>query len=542
MFSILHRLGLAQKFLLPILAATLLVLWLGGTFVYQDMAASTQRQTAGAVKALEEEQRSAKEALTHAISSKGEVIGRFMAKTAPDLILSFDYLALQGYQKEAAADPDVLYTGYLKPDGTPFTPYEKPEGADVIEQHYPVVADGETLGEVVVGLNRATINEGVRESAQRIRQAMSGVETVAAEALAHSGLIMLGYSLAVLLLLSGLIFWMFRYFVVLPLRETQGLIEALGRGDGDLSMRLPVNQRDEIGGLREALNQFVGHLAEMIATIRQHVDQLSAVATGLRQFGESLRQGAERQLSETTQVATAITEMSSAVQEVARNTVEAARAADDGRREAVAGRTVVDEAVQGIHHLSQEVAQASGVIKRLEADSEAITTILDVIKGIAEQTNLLALNAAIEAARAGEQGRGFAVVADEVRTLAQRTHQSTQEIRGMIERVQSGTRDAVTVMGRGEQAADESVSRAEKAGGALSSLTNLVSSISDMTAQIASAAEQQSHVTDEIMRNIDTINGISGATAEEAGTMASHSIDLDRLATELHHLVGRFRT
>ncbi|MGD8593954.1 MAG: methyl-accepting chemotaxis protein, partial [Gammaproteobacteria bacterium] len=229
------------------------------------------------------------------------------------------------------------------------------------------------------------------------------------------------------------------------------------------------------------------------------------------------------------------------VQEVARNATEAANAASHSDEEAQKGQAVVDRTINAIDALASEVDRAANVIHRLEQDSDQIGTVLDVIKGIAEQTNLLALNAAIEAARAGEQGRGFAVVADEVRTLASRTQQSTAEIQQMIERLQAGAQEAVSVMDDSRSRAADSVSSAQSAGQSLQSITGSVASITDMNTQIAAAADEQSAVAEEVNKNIVNINHAAERAADGAKQTSAASNALAGLAQDLQALVGQFK-
>jgi methyl-accepting chemotaxis protein len=240
-------------------------------------------------------------------------------------------------------------------------------------------------------------------------------------------------------------------------------------------------------------------------------------------------------------VATAINQMSAKVQEVARNAVEAASAAQQADQTFNEGKLVVDRVIGAIGDLSNEVEKASGVIKQLETESNNIGSVLDVIKSIAEQTNLLALNAAIEAARAGEQGRGFAVVADEVRTLAGRTQSSTQEIEEMISKLQAGTSNAVKVMDQGMSMSRVGVDQAALAGEALQTINTAVEHISVMNSQIASAAEEQSSVTEEINRSIISINQVADQTSSGAQQTAAASDDLAKLTEQLKGLVDHFK-
>ena len=256
---------------------------------------------------------------------------------------------------------------------------------------------------------------------------------------------------------------------------------------------------------------------------------------------EETSSGVESQKDETVQVASAITQMTATVQEVANNAESATSAAADADSEAKAGNQIVSSTVQAISELATEVESSASVIEKLKGDSENIGAVLDVIKGIAEQTNLLALNAAIEAARAGEQGRGFAVVADEVRTLAQRTQESTAEIENLINALQGGAEEAVTVMTRSRDRASHTVEQAKHAGESLSSITRAVGTILQLNTQIATAAEEQSSVSEEINRNVINIQDISEQTASGAEQTASASAELARLGEQLQNLVGQFK-
>jgi methyl-accepting chemotaxis protein len=233
-------------------------------------------------------------------------------------------------------------------------------------------------------------------------------------------------------------------------------------------------------------------------------------------------------------------EMTVTVQDVAVNINQTASAADDAYEQTQQGSQIVQQAIAQINKLAEQVESSSRTINDLENHSEAINTVLDVIKGIADQTNLLALNAAIEAARAGEQGRGFAVVADEVRTLAGRTRQSTDEINEMIEKLQAGSRQAVAVMGQSREEAKSAVDFATQTGTALATITQAVEKINEMSSQIASAAEEQGSVAEEINRNIVKINDMSNQTADGANETATASRNLAHMATELQGLVARF--
>ena len=353
----------------------------------------------------------------------------------------------------------------------------------------------------------------------------------------NTTLLITGLALLVGLVLASLI----SYSITCPLNQAVAAMNDIAEGEGDLTERLEQRGRNEISALAGAFNQFAAKVQAMVQQVTHSVEQLGTAAEEMSLITEQTNQEIQHQQSETDQVATAMNEMTATVQEVAGHAsraAEAARQADDESRE---GKQVMQQTLNVMDSLADEVERAAGVIQTLEKESEQIGSVLDVIRGIAEQTNLLALNAAIEAARAGEQGRGFAVVADEVRTLASRTQASTQEIQAMIQRLQAGTRDAVAAMETGRGKAQEGVEQASRAGSSLETITASVATISDMNMQIASAAEEQTSVAEEINRNITTISQSAENTAHGAQQTAQSSEQLARLSAELQILVGQFK-
>ena len=310
---------------------------------------------------------------------------------------------------------------------------------------------------------------------------------------------------------------------------------------GDLTKEISSNGNDEMARLIKALDVMRNNLHDMVADMGNSSSQLAATSEELTAVSDESKHNINIQQSEVEQAATATNEMTSTIQEVAKNAASASEAAMTASESTVEGKQVVQKTVESIGDLAEGIEKASNVIHELESHSEKIGGVLDVIKNIAEQTNLLALNAAIEAARAGEQGRGFAVVADEVRTLASRTQESTTEIESMVDQLQNGARESVAVMVTSREKATKTVEQANAAGTALHSITESVSLISDMNTQIATAAEEQSSVADEINRNITSINDLGKETAAGANETSSSCEELAQLAVSLQNLIDRFK-
>ena len=324
-----------------------------------------------------------------------------------------------------------------------------------------------------------------------------------------------------------------------PLRETLTVVERIA--SGDLSHNVIVTRRDELGVLQQGIARMGVTLRDLISGIRDGVTQIASAAEELSAVTEQTSAGVNSQKVETDQVATAMHEMTATVQEVARNAEEASQAAAAADGEARAGDKVVSEAIAQIERLASEVVRSTDAMTVLQQESDKIGSVMDVIKAVAEQTNLLALNAAIEAARAGEAGRGFAVVADEVRGLAQRTQKSTEEIEGLVAGLQNGTQQVAAVMNNSRSLTDSSVALTRKAGESLGNITRTVSNIQSMNQQIAAAAEQQSAVAEEISRSIINVRDVSEQTASASEETAASSVELARLGGQLQMMVSHFR-
>lgn len=326
-----------------------------------------------------------------------------------------------------------------------------------------------------------------------------------------------------------------------PLQLIKANLDDIAAGEGDLTRRLPVTSDDELGQLAGSFNRFVEKVHGLVRQIAEMTGQLTNLVGEVAAQAQRSEEAMERQRHETDQVATAINEMSAAAHEVARSAQGAAEAAQQTDTEGQAAKKVVDGSIERIHALVGEIRDSGQSLDSLQQDVQSIVSVLDVIRSIAEQTNLLALNAAIEAARAGEAGRGFAVVADEVRALASRTQQSTQEIQGMIDRLQQGTQASVSAMRRSSDAGETTSEQANQAGASLDAIAQLIGTINAMNAQIASAAEEQTAVAEEINRSVHQIAVAVESVADETRHGAETSRSLASLGDRLGSLVRQFR-
>ncbi|MDD1827136.1 methyl-accepting chemotaxis protein [Photobacterium sp. ZSDE20] len=326
-----------------------------------------------------------------------------------------------------------------------------------------------------------------------------------------------------------------------PLTTLSSAMEALSKGDGDLTQRITVNSKDEIGTLAHHVNAFIAKLQEIVRDIADSSHQLNQQSEVSTNVARQTSEGLSVQLHEISQIATAVHEMSATAEEVANNAQMTADSAIGSTENCEQGKQVIIRNQDSITNLAQQVENASGIIQEVEKNALDINAILATISDIAEQTNLLALNAAIEAARAGEQGRGFAVVADEVRVLSQRTHSSTDEIREMIETLQKNSVSAVESMQRSQDLAQSSVDDANNATTALEEIATSIQQISDMASHISNAASEQRTVTGEVSKNIQLVNDVSDNMSTEADNSRQLSEELRGIAQQLNTQVQLFK-
>ena len=352
--------------------------------------------------------------------------------------------------------------------------------------------------------------------------------------------LLLGVTLVLLTVIALAAVWLANS-LVRPLQKIKANLDDIAAGSGDLSHRLTVNNDDELGQLASSFNRFVDKIHALVRQVASTTGPLTELVGRMADQAQRSEQAMATQRQETDQLATAINQMSAASHEVASSAQGAAQAAQQTDQEGQAAKRMVDLTVQRIDTLVDDIRSSGVSLDNLQQDVHSIVGVLGVIRSIAEQTNLLALNAAIEAARAGEAGRGFAVVADEVRALASRTQQSTLEIQGMIDRLQTGTADTVNAMRRSSDAGHATTGQATQASESLAAIGGLIATISDMNAQIASAAEQQTAVSEEINRSIQQIATAVDRVADETRQGAQTALSLAELSDNLRALVGQFR-
>ncbi len=342
-------------------------------------------------------------------------------------------------------------------------------------------------------------------------------------------------------LIGLLLIWLTASGVTRPINSVAEMLKNIASGEGDLTQRLNYSKKDELGELVNWFNRFLDKLQPTIAQIKQSITEARGTADQSSEIARQTSEGMQVQFREIDQVATASNEMSATAHDVANSASNAANAAKGADQSAKDGMAIIERSTRDINQLADEVSKAVTEVEALAVNSEQIGSVLEVIRSIAEQTNLLALNAAIEAARAGESGRGFAVVADEVRNLAKRTQDSVEEIRLVIERIQTGTRGVVATMHSSQTQAHNNAGQIRQAVDALGKISDAVTVISDMNLQIASAAEQQSAVAEEVNRNVSAIRTVTETLTGQATESAAISSQLNSLASQQMKLMDQFR-
>jgi methyl-accepting chemotaxis protein len=354
--------------------------------------------------------------------------------------------------------------------------------------------------------------------------------------------LILGMLVILLLIVFGSMFFIYRQAIGLKMEHAIAALNDIAEGEGDLTRRLDDSGQHEIARIGQAFNRFVEKLQGTVAEIRQAMDDLVGTSRQISSISSEVAASIIRQDQETELVATAVNEMTATAQEIARSASGAAEATGETTDVTRNGQRVMGDSSQSTEQLSSDIQQAMAAANQLQTDSQNIGGVLDVIRGIAEQTNLLALNAAIEAARAGEQGRGFAVVADEVRTLAGRTQESTQEIQEMTERLQVATEAMVRVMATSSERVEGTRGLSMELSQHLARITDSVNHVADMNAQIATAAEEQGQVVGEVDQNLNSIHQISQSNAEGMHTLDAHIKAMGQVVHRMQALTHQFKT
>lgn len=345
---------------------------------------------------------------------------------------------------------------------------------------------------------------------------------------------------AIILIMAALIFGIMRS-ITQPLRQVADALKNIASGDGDLTQTLDYRGNDEIGELSNSFNTFTTKLRTVVTELQQTTETLNQSSTELDKAANYSLENSELQMQETEMIATSMNEVTYSVQEVAKNAEAAAIQVNTAAQQVEAGQLSIHNSLQQTDQLSATIAEAVSVMEALAAESTQIGTVLEVINSIAEQTNLLALNAAIEAARAGEQGRGFAVVADEVRLLAQRTQQSTGEVQEMIDSLQKNSRAAVEVIQQSSETSARTVEQANIASASLEQITLALTALNDLNTSIASSTLQQSHVSEEISQNISRVAGLANTSTTAAQQTSCASENLEQLARNLGSVLAQFK-
>ncbi len=410
------------------------------------------------------------------------------------------------------------------------------------EKIQPMIREGASPEQVdkVVKINDGPALEGFKTLDERYHEITSDT-TGAMKAVISGAITSVSLVIAVIvIIILGLSGWM----ITSTTRRIRGAalaMKEIAEGDGDLTRELPAEQDDELGELTNAFNRFRGKIHGLIGRVLGSSQTIESSANTLTELAEGTHRDVQQQQQRTEEAASALEQISQAMGRMMDSSASASQKADAADEQARQSKRQIDTTIDTINRLATEMGNAAQAADKLQQDSLQIGSVLDVIRGIAEQTNLLALNAAIEAARAGEQGRGFAVVADEVRTLASRTQQSTEEIQAMIEELQSNTGLVVSVIEKGQQIGSESVEQSRGAGESLDAISRLVNDIKELNARIAASVREQAEASRSIHGNVEEISSLSSRSAHSAEESLRHSRELHDLAQQMRELMGQFR-
>lgn len=472
-----------------------------------------------------------------AILEDSRTLARVLGEASIGAITFDDKMTVTASLEALRVSPRVL-SAVIYQDGKPFAWYQKDAESSALA---PELARPQAVGINQLPNGVTVISETIEADGSNIGSISFFLDLQEVDQIVADTVVDAIWLVIIISLVAVSLAYAVQLSIVRPVNDVVRALHDIAEGEGDLTRRLPVTGTDEISELAQCFNRFVEQLHTIISSVSEISHQVNDSALTLSDLSQDNEREIRTQQEEIQQIVVAVKEMTNVVQDVTYSVSETAERALQADGAASSGKTLVTSTMGQITSLSSEIKTAADVINRLRQETVSIGSVLDVIRGIADQTNLLALNAAIEAARAGEQGRGFAVVADEVRTLAFKTQSSTTEIREMIERLQAGSHDAVDMMTEGTTQAEAAVVQAKNASEALEHITELVGVIRDRTNQIAAASEQQSAATRQIETNINGISSVATHTAESSSRITTNTNRLADMSARMAEMVGRFK-
>jgi len=544
MLGFLKKIDITGKFIFSVIIVVSILLLAGNALIINLQKSALERLMASSDEVVRNLTTKQVKAAELKDKNKVKQLTNILRKIGADAIAEMELSHLEEFAKVVLEDPDVLRVEFFDKSGKVLVSKGiKVDSKDknIRYESAKIQAEGLALGEVKISYNLRQLARFIKVVQSDQAKNKAKMDASVNESLTNMQLMSLVTTVVTGIMVAFSLLLLFNYLIKKRLYILEKNLENVAQGDGDLTHEIEVGQMDMIGKIANHYNVFVSKIRGAMQEVVIASDEMTIAADNLKGQTNASSGDANNQNKEINLAATAITEMTATIAEVARNAATAAESAQNVDSESQEGLSIVNTTIASISDLAIDVNNASEVIHQLDKDSEEISVVLDVIRGVAEQTNLLALNAAIEAARAGEQGRGFAVVADEVRTLASRTQKSTEEINSMIEKIQHGTRNAVNVMEKSRDQAKCSVETASKAGESLESIVKAISTINSMNTQIASAAEEQGAVSNEINENIVMIRDISSNAEARAEDTANSGHAVSALALKLGEIVHRFK-